>query len=149
MVSGSPVGSTPFGMSTPVAAPAAATQGPALSRYINPGSGDYEIDDTVGQFASMPSLRQRVLLVLNTDFGTSTALPELGINRPKKITEAFVAQTLAAVRRAFYRLTDVERVMRIEDVQIVKQTTGRVQITVVYRDLTVASPGPQTATRVL
>jgi len=149
MVSGSPVGSTPFGMATPVAAPSAATQGPALSRYINSGSGDYEINAYVGQFAEMPTLRQRVLLILNTEFGSSSALPTLGIRRPAKITESFVAETTAAVRRAFYLLTDVERVMLILDIYIQKQSSGRVAIVVEYQDLTVDNPSPQTATRTM
>jgi len=147
MVSGSPVGSTPFGMSTPVAAPEAATQGPALSRYIDPGSGDYVIDASVGQFGSMPSLRQRVLLVMNTELGSALAVPDLGIPRPKKIDETYIAATRAAVRRAFYRLTDIEKLMRIESIDIEKRTSGRVQVTLVYRDLTMLSSTAQRATR--
>jgi len=146
MVSGSPIGSTPFGMGTPVAAPLPATQGPALARYIDPGTGDFVIDADVGQFASMPMLRQRVLLVLNTVLGSSTAMPELGVPRPRKIDESYVAATKAAVRRAFYRLTDIERVMLIEDIQVERASTGRVSLTLVYRDLTVLSPTSQIAT---
>lgn len=146
MVSGSPVGSTPFGMATPAAAPEAATQGPALSRYIDPGTGDYIIDADVGQFGSMPSLRQRVLLVMATALGSSTALPDLGIPRPRKIDESYIVTTRAAVRKAFYRMTDVERVMQIQEILIDKQSAGRVQITLVYRDLTTRTPGFQTVT---
>lgn len=143
MVSGSPVGSTPFGFATPVAAPLPATQGPALSRYIDPGSGDFLIDDQVGQFAYMPSLRQRVLLIMNTQIRSSTAMPDLGIPRPKKIDEAYITNTRNALIRAFYRLTNVERVMRIEDLLIEKTNTGRVSVTVVYTDLTQGNPGQQ------
>ena len=146
MVSGAPLGSTPFGFGTPVAAPLPATQGPALSRYINPGSGDYEIDATVGQFASMPALRQRVLLIMNTEVGSALAMPQLGIPRPKKIDQSYVAATRAAVRKAFYRLTDVERVMRIQDIIIGKQSSGRIGLTLVYRDLSVLKPGFQVVT---
>lgn len=146
MVSGSPIGSTPFGMGTPVAAPLPATQGPALARYIDPGTGDFVIDADVGQFASMPTLRQRVLLVMNTVLGSSTAMPDLGIPRPRKIDESYVAATRAAVRRAFYRLTDVERVMRIESIEVERTAVGRVQLTLVYRDVTVRSPTSQTVT---
>jgi hypothetical protein len=134
-------------MATPVAAPAPATQGPALSRYIDPGSGDFMIDDSVGQFASMPSLRQRVLLVMNTELGSALAVPDLGIPRPKKIDETYIATTRAAVRRAFYRMTDVERIMRIESIDIERRSSGRVQVTLVYRDLSVISPTSQRVTR--
>ena len=146
MVSGAPIGSTPFGFGTPVAAPLPPTQGPALSRYIDPGSGEFYIDPFVGQFGAMPSVRQRVLLVLNTEFGSSTALPELGIQRPKKIDENFNTAMKAAVQKAFYTLTDIERVMQIQDILINKQSSGRVAITVVYRDLSILTPGFQYVT---
>ena len=146
MVSGAPIGSSPFGFGTPVAAPLPATQGPALSRYINPGSGDYEIDATVGQFASMPALRQRVLLIMSTEIGSCLAMPQLGISRPRKIDQSYVASTRAAVRKAFYRLTDVERVMRIQDILVEKLTNGRVGLTLVYHDLAATKPGFQVVT---
>lgn len=146
MVSGSPIGSTPFGMGMPVAAPLPATQGPALSRYIDPGTGDFVINADVGQLASMPSLRQRVLLIMSTALGSSSAMPTLGIPRPRKIDQAYVNTTRAAIRRAFVNLTDIERVMQIQDIAVEKQTTGRIQITLVYRDLTIMMPGFQTVT---
>jgi len=146
MVSGAPIGSTPFGFGTPVSAPLPATQGPALSRYIDPGSGDYRIDAKTGQFASMPSLRQRVLLIMNTEIGSCVAMPQLGIPRPKKIDQSYVAATRSAVRKAFYRLTDVERVMQIQDIVIEKRSSGRVEMTLIYRDLTATSTGSQVVT---
>lgn len=149
MVSGAPIGSTPFGFGTPVAAPLPPTQGPALSRYIDPGSGDFYIDPFVGQFGSMPSLRQRVLLIMNTELGSSTAMPTLGVPRPKKIDQSYVATTRAAIRSACYRLTDVERVMQILDIVIDKKPGGRIAVTLVYRDLTIAQPGFQTVTSVI
>lgn len=136
-------------MSTPIGAPPAATQGPALSRYIDPGTGDFLIDDSVGQLAAMPSLRQRVLLIMNTQLGSSTALPQLGVPRPRKIDETYIVSTRAAIRKAFYRLTDIERIMRIEDILIDKRPGGRIQVTLVYRDLTLLSPGSQTVTSVI
>lgn len=146
MVSGSPIGSTPFGMGTPAAAPLPPTQGPALSRYLDPGSGDFFIDETVGQFASMPSLRQRVLLIMNTELGSSTAIPTLGIPRPRKIDQTYINTTRAAIRRAFVQLTDIERVMQIQDIKVEKQAVGRIQVTLVYRDLTIMVPGFQIVT---
>lgn len=148
MVSGSPVGSTPFGYATPVAAPLPATQGPALSRFIDSGTGDYVIDDQVGQLASMPSLRQRVLLIMNTEFGSSTSLPNLGVRRPAKIDESYIRTTQNALYEAFYRLTNVERIMQIQDIIVEKRSGGRVAIVLVYRDLTSPIPGEQTVTTV-
>lgn len=146
MVSGSPVGSTPFGLGTPVAAPEPSTAGPALSRYINPGSGEYEIDAAVGQFAKMPSIRQRVLLIAKTEFGSSTALPNLGIKRPAKIDEAFEAKFRGEIRRAFKRLTDVERVIQIVDIQIEKVSMGRIAWTMSWVDLTILNPSDRAQT---
>lgn len=140
MVSGSPVGSTPFGLSTPVAAPEPSTAGPALSRYINPGSGEYELDVATGQFAFMPSVRQRVLLIGKTELGSSTALPELGIRRPKKIDESFRVKIEAEIRRAFKRLTDVERVIQITSIDVEKISMGRVGWTMNWIDLTAIDP---------
>lgn len=148
MVSGAPIGSTPFGFGTPIAAPLPPTQGPALSRFIDSNTGDYYIDPEVGQFGSMPSLRQRVLLIINTEIGSSSALPDLGIRRPKKIDESYIATTRASIRRACYRLTDIERIMQIHDIIVEKQTGGRIAITLVYKDVT-AQPGLQTVTSVI
>lgn len=148
MVSGAPIGSTPFGFGTPVAAPLPPTQGPALSRFIDSYTGDYYIDPKVGQFGSMPSLRQRVLLIVNTEIGSSTALPDLGIVRPRKIDESYVASTRAAIRRACYRLTDIERIMKIQDILVDKQTGGRIAVTLIYSDLT-GQTGLQIVTSVI
>lgn len=140
MVSGSPVGSAPFGLSTPVAAPEPATKGPALSRYIDPGSGEYVIDSTVGQFADMPSTRQRVLLIAKTELGSSTALPSLGIKRPAKLDSAIVARMKAEIRRAFHRLTTIERIISIKSIEVTKLSSGRLAWTMEWIDLTALDP---------
>jgi len=140
MWSGASIGSTPFGFGTPVAAPEPATKGPALSRYINPGSGEYEIDPIAGQFADMPSIRQRVLLIAKTELGSSTALPDLGIRRPKKIDQAIEARMRAEILRAFNRLTTIERVIEIKSIEIVKLSSGRLAWTMEWIDLTTFDP---------
>jgi len=133
--SGSPIGSTPFGLAAPVAAPLPATDGPALSRYINPGSGDYEIDTAKGQLRRMPITRQRVLLIAHTEFGSSTARRNLGIQRPAKMDEAFDVRIRSAVRRAFRQLTDVERAITIDQIGV-KASGGRAAVLIEYADHT-------------
>jgi phage baseplate assembly protein W len=135
--SGSPVGSTPFGTSTPVNAPDPPTAGPALARYINPGTGDYELDTDVGQLASMPAVRQRMMLIGLTEHGSSATLPDLGIIVPKKIDEAFENKLRVAIMRAYRQLTDKERSVRIDGISIEDSgVMGRRTITISYTDLT-------------
>lgn len=147
MVSGSPFGSTPFGLATPVAAPLPATKGPALSRYINSDTGDFELDTSTGQMRAMPALRQRVLLIAKTTWGSSAALPTLGIRRPPKMDQTFESRMRAEVRRAYRQLTDIERVMIIEGIEIQRApgAHGRAAVTLIYRDLT--NPTPDLAQR--
>lgn len=134
--SGSPIGSTPFGLGTPVAAPLPATDGPALSRFIDAGSGDYEIDTSKGQFRRMPVTRQRVLLIAQTEFGSSTALRQLGIRRPKKMDQAFVQRMRAEVRRAYRQLAEVEGAITIDRIEVTKTNSGRAAILMEYTDHT-------------
>jgi phage baseplate assembly protein W len=135
--SGSPIGSTPFGTATPVAAPLPPTDGPALARYINPGSRDYALNGTNGQLASMPAIRQRMLLALFTEKGSSSALPWLGVSMPKKIGTSFERLVHSAVRLACAQLTDIEKVVRIDGIQILDEgVQGRRYILVSYTDLT-------------
>ena len=105
----SALGLFPFGIGTPVSVTdppdAADTQ---FSRYINPGSGDYEVDDVTGHLKQMPPVRQRVLLALKTTLGSSNALPGLGVDKPKKIGTNFQDIMKRRVREALVQLTDVE-----------------------------------------
>jgi hypothetical protein len=148
--SGSPIGSTPFGLVTPVSAPAPATDGPALSRFINVGTGDYEIDTQRGQFRRMPITRQRVLLIAQTEFGSSSALRTLGIKRPSKMDEAFRSRIQSAFRNAYRRLTEVERAITIDRLTVTKTSLGRAHVLMEYTDHTLPSDErPQTLERLL
>jgi hypothetical protein len=135
MISGAPLGLTPFGFGTPVTAPEPFTAPPALSRFINSGTGQYELDSLTGQFRGMPPLRQRVLLVATMEFGSSSALRNLGIERPTKIDNTFRARMENAVKRAYYYLTDVEKIMRIDFISINKLSSGRVSVSIEYTDV--------------
>ena len=136
MWSGSAIGSTPFGLSTPVAAPEPSEDGPALSRFIDVGAGDYAIDTTKGRFARMPVTRQRVLLVAHTVFGSSTARQQLGIRRPQKMDESFVRRMRAEVRRAYRQLAEVEGAITIERIDVSKTNSGRAAVLMEYTDHT-------------
>lgn len=127
-------GAFPFGLGTPVEAAIPPTGFPG-SRYINPGSGDYEVDADSGQLAQMPGTRQRVLLALKTLKGSSSVLPEFGILLPRKIDQAIDLRVRDAVRVALSHLTDVDKVIRIESVLVSRRTTGRLAVTLAYTDL--------------
>jgi hypothetical protein len=134
MTPGIPFAITPFGFGTPATAPPAADKVAALSRYINPGSGDYEIDGTHGQMKSMPTTRQRVLLIALTPHGSSTADRTLGIRWPRRMDQTFEAGARAAVRVAFAQLTTTERLIRIDNIEIERLSSGRARALISYVD---------------
>lgn len=127
-------GTAPFGIGTPVAAQPLPT-GPAGSRYIGSVSGDYQVGPG-GQLAQMPPLRQRVLLAVRTVKRSATLTPGLGIKMPTKLDGKTVVNVTNAVRSALYRLTDVERVMRVDAILVQKRPGGRVDVIVSFTDLT-------------
>lgn len=124
----------PFGFGVGDAAPEP-PEGELQARYINPGSGDYEHNSATGLLKQMPPLRQRVLLKIRTIVGSSTVLPTLGIRLPRKIDRTFESTVRASVRAAFRQETDVERVMRIDEIGVELTTSSRAQITLTYTDL--------------
>lgn len=133
-------GTGPAGLSTP-AEVAVSPLPSAGSRYINPSSGDYQIDAATGQFAQMPPTRQRVLLALKTVFGSSTAAPDFGLRAPRKIGRNYVAQTKQEVRAALRHLTlENAPVILITAIDVVRIGSSRVVATVSYVDLKTGQP---------
>jgi len=137
------LGNTPFGLGTPIAAATPADQSEqAFCRYIDPNSGDYQIDDANRSLAQMPPVRQRVLIILTTVRGSSSVLPWLGVNLPRKIDESFEVALRNSVRQAFRLMTDIEKSLQINDIIIAKLSSGRVRVTLSYTDLTQADTAP-------
>ena len=112
-----------------------------MGRYINPGTRDYQIDPDTGDFARMPAVRQRMLILALTVRGSSSVLPNMGVRLPKIMNEAFERRVAAEVRAAARQMTDVEKVARIRDVLVERTGTGRAEITIVYDDLTTGQTG--------
>lgn len=128
-----PFGTGPFGFGS-IAEAAIVPEPVAGSRFIDPVTRDYVFDSATGHLGQMPPLRQRVLLTLMTQLGSS-AVPGFGVRLPPKIDRTFVSSSTAMVRSALRQLTDVERIMRIDDITV--DTGGsRAAITVSYTDLT-------------
>ena len=131
------LGTSPFGVGTPPSAAEPPDLPAAMSRYINPATKQFEIDDVTGNFKSMPTTRQRVLLIMMTIKGSSSALRNFGIAIPSKVNRDTIEQEMRTeIDRAFYRMTTVERVIRIDDVIVDPGDYGRVALTLVYTDLT-------------
>lgn len=112
---------------------AAPPDGPSGTRFLNPASRDYEVDDFTGHLKQMPALRQRVLLALMTELGTSTVRPEFGVQRPRKMGNRFEADMQAAVRAALAHIVNAGEI-QIDGVDVLRGAGGRAQVTVRYRD---------------
>ncbi len=129
------IGSTPFGIGTPVSV-AAPPSGTAVGvRFLNPITRDYQQDPDTLHLAQMPILRQRVYLAMMTIKRSATAVPGFGILLPPKLAASWRADVSSAVRTALRRLTDVERIMRIESIGLTKSPGGRVLAIVKFVDL--------------
>lgn len=126
-------GTGPYGLGTPVSA-SVPPEGAAGIRYINPATRDYEQDPDTRQLKQMPRARQQVLLALTTLRGSASTLPEFGVRLPRKMGDRFEAETLTAVKTALRHLTDTQKVIRLDRVQVEKGRGGRARITVVYTD---------------
>lgn len=125
----------PFGIGTTMPTSAAPPDGDSGTRYINPGSRDYERDTTTGHLAQMPSKRQRVLLALLTVRGSVSVDPLRGVVLPRKMTPTFVEDMRQSVRSALHYMTDVERSITVDSIDVLKGARGRAQVTVSFTDL--------------
>jgi hypothetical protein len=136
-----PLGLTPFALAPPVPGVDAPSGRAVLSRFISP-EGDYQLDAATGQFAYMPPNRQRVVLSIGTERGSSAVLPNLGTKSPKVQGAQFVRATQNDLRRAAQPLVD-DRSIRIRDIPV--QTgapAGRSETTFEYEDLTLPQQSP-------
>lgn len=80
---------------------------------------------------------QRVLLSLMTEQGTSIAIPDFGnsANQLQKIDETFEVELQNRVRLALAQLTDVEKVVTIQQIVTNEVTPGSITYTVFFYDL--------------
>jgi len=108
--------------------------GPAGSRYLNPITRDYEVDETTGHFKQMPGTRQRVLLAVMT-IRDSSGLPGFGVRMPKRMGDAFERQAENAVRQALRHMTDVEKCLLINSITVERGMGGRARVTIAFTDL--------------
>lgn len=128
------IGSTPFGFGTPTAAGTPPSR-VAVANWVNPITGDYEIDVDTGEFAQMPKTRQQVLLALTEVFGSSSARPGDGISLPAKIRKSFEREVADSVRQALRHLTEIQKSIRIDSITI-DYSGSRAAPVVSFTDLT-------------
>lgn len=128
-----PAGTSPFGIGTPTTA-TVPPDGPVGSRYINPTTGDYEVDSTTGQFKQMPGVRQRVLLAVLTR-RDSSGIPGFGTRMPARMGDDFEAACDAEIRSALRQMVEIEKVIRIDGIKVERGAAGRARITISYTDL--------------
>lgn len=126
-------GLSPYGTGTPVSA-SDPPDGAAGARYIDPSTRDYAQDTTTRQLQQMPPIRQRVLLSVLTLKNSSTVYNG-GINNPRKMGTFFEVEMQRAVRDTLKQLTDVEKVIRIDNITTVRSVGSRSQTTISYTDL--------------
>jgi len=64
----------------------------------------------------------------------------LGVDLPEKMGDSFERLSQIAVRDAYRQMTEVEKVISIDDIIVGKLSTGRASITMTYTDLTTGKP---------
>lgn len=132
---GAPIGSTPFGAGTPIAAVAPPEAPLQDARFINPVTKDYEAG-TDGEYLAMPSVRQRMVMALGTTLGSAACLQESGLRLPNRIDERFPQRSEQAIRRAVDFMVKAGEV-RVDAVTLAaSEFTGRTEHLVSFTDLT-------------
>lgn len=149
----SSIGLAPFGIGTPNTSATVPTSLPERARFLNPTTRDYERDpDNGGEYKRMPVTRQRVLLAITETKGSSTARPDDGTARPRKLDDRYPQRMRNAITEALSNvpgLVDGARpAAKLLDVRAERSAnnTGRARVVVQYDDLTdnEAEPAPLT-----
>lgn len=128
---GSPFAVYPFGSGTPATSLATPTVPELTAPYIDTRTRDY-VQQSDGELARMPRVRQQMLIALTTLLGTMSANQKFGITLPKKIDTNFTRRMSIQVRGACKHVVDA----RITAVTTEISGMGSVITTVSYTDLT-------------
>lgn len=137
---------SPFGPGT-LAVATDPPYGPAdLSRWVSPGTGSAELDTETGHLATMPTVRQRMLLILRTRRGSVVGMPDFGVELPTIIDEQFPRRVEMSIRASAVQLTDIERLVKIDSITVQTTALGRAQVSVSYTDLTSSESARVSAT---
>ncbi len=130
-----PIGVGPFGLWTPDEAPPPPT-GNVGSRWIDPATRDYSINESTKNLKQMPAVRQQVLLALMTIKKSAATVPRFGASFPSKMNETFEIESKNSCRIALAHLTESDPpTIRIEKIDIVKGRNSRAEGTLTYTDI--------------
>jgi hypothetical protein len=105
------------------------------ARYINPTTGDYEVD-TNGHFYGMDFIQQEVMLALLTTFGSASSNIGNNLSQIKLITPTVQTQVQSAVQSALANLLNNNQISLAAPVKIFKQPNGRLSVFVNWINLT-------------
>ncbi len=112
--------------------------------FLDPRTRDYVVNED-GSYQRMPTTRHRVLILLMTQLDSSVRIDAqgpIGLKLPDRIGPAFKQQADQAVRLCLEPLAND---IRIESVNTTIRPSGKVDIQVVFIDLTTGNV-TQTAT---
>lgn len=130
---GSPFAVYPFGTGAPTNLAPPPVVPAQTATFVDPVPRDYQLTPD-GETARMPSVRQQMLIALTTVKGSMSALPNFGVELPRKIDENVGRLVKIAVVNATKHITDPGRA-RIDAVTTRQVNMGLLQILVEYEDL--------------
>lgn len=134
------LGTSPLGFGDPTEATAPPKPQTLFSTWVSPALKDYEIDPETRQLGEVPAILGRIIYLLTQEKGSSSLLPNDGIEYPVLVTEDFDKRVEASVRKALRQLTTVERVITVDAV-VVELAGARTRYLLRYTDLTTGLRG--------
>jgi hypothetical protein len=102
-----------------------------LSRFLDISNGTYRLRDTSSLYATMPNVRQRVVILVRT------------MTWPLKQGKTFEADIKQRIRNGMRQMIDVEKVARLDGVFVTKHANGiwnRASVTISFTDLSTNQP---------
>jgi len=97
-----------------------------LSRYVDIANGTYRLRDTSTLYATMPNVRQRVVIILRT------------MTYPKKMTKSFETEIAQEVRKRMRQMVEIEKRATLDGVTVERNADGvrgRALLVVSFTDL--------------
>ena len=124
----------PLGLGTPEDPPDVPVGVTTASRYIDPSTGELEIDATTGHLRQCSRVMQQVLLALRTKQGSALVDRLFGYKSPTKMTPRFEAEVDAQMRAALRHLTDVQKCMTIKTIAVTRGKSARYAVALRFRN---------------
>lgn len=131
----SPAGTGAFGLGTPEIIPEQGT-GTVGSRWINPATKTYEVNEYTHNLKQMPGVRQMVLLAVMTLQGSASPNPRFGVKPPTKMGNTFEAECKDSVKKALSHMTDSDSpLIRVDKITVTRGRNSRAEVLIDYVDI--------------